>query len=173
MTDFDGAPTNNAELLEYMTHYWNGFVSASDAVPDDAWLTSVDAEGWTIRDHVSHVVVWVVGEVELFATGTPIRETLGIPDEVWTSEDPDAVNRWIRQSRMNATPAELRAERDQVFPKLIAVVAGMSESDLAQPARVSGLEDSDRPLLLVISEYCGLHYDDHREQIERLAAAGS
>ena len=36
----------------------------------------------------------------------------------------------------------------------------------------SGLEASDRPLLTVMSENYGYHFDDHRAQIKALGRAG-
>lgn len=172
MTDTDDPPANKSELLAFMQRHWDGFVNASDAVPDDVWLGPVDAAGWTIRDHVDHVVAWVTAEVALLGAGVPITESAGMPVEVWESENPDVGNEWLRQTRSPASPAALRAERDRIFPRLLDVVSGMSDAELAQPARISGLESSDRPLLLVISEYCGLHYDDHREQIVLLGETG-
>jgi hypothetical protein len=49
----------------------------------------------------------------------------------------------------------------------------MSEEGLSRPARESGLEASDRPLLEVMTENYGLHFDDHRSQIEQLGLAGA
>jgi hypothetical protein len=49
----------------------------------------------------------------------------------------------------------------------------MPEEALARPARESGLEASDRPLLEVMTENYGLHFDDHRAQIEQLGIAAA
>lgn len=70
-------------------------------------------------------------------------------------------------------PAEIRAQRDRDFPRLVEAVSRFSDAALAQPARISGLEASDRPLLTVMSENYGLHFDDHRAQIEVLGKAAS
>ena len=71
------------------------------------------------------------------------------------------------------SPAEVRSERNQVFPILFEVVSGMSEEALTRPARESGLEASDRSLLQVMTENYGLHFDDHRAQIEQLGMAAA
>jgi hypothetical protein len=91
-----------------------------------------------------------------------------MPRELWDSGDTDAINEWYRRSIVTMTPAEVRAERDRVFPLLVATVSALPEEAFAKPARESGLEASDRPLLTVMSENYGYHFDDHRAQIEVL-----
>jgi hypothetical protein len=173
MAEGMSVPGSKAELLAFMQDQWNGFVAASDALPDEVWLGPVDAAGWCMRDHVGHVTIWIRAETALLAGGTPIPESTGMPDEIWDSGDTDARNAWFRQTIVDTPPAQIRAERDRVFPKLVEVVSGMTEEDLTQPARLSGLEDSDRPLLEIMTENYGLHFDDHRAQIEHLGRAAA
>jgi hypothetical protein len=173
MSDSANVPTNKTELLAFMRAQWAGFVSASDALPDDIWLGPVDVTGWSIRDHVGHVGIWLRAETALLGAGTPIPESTGIPEAIWNAGDTDAINEWFRQTLANSSPAEIRAERDRVFPELFEVVSGMSDAELAQPARESGLEASDRLLLQIMSENYGLHFDDHRAQIEQLGKTGA
>ncbi|MEZ4507655.1 MAG: DinB family protein [Thermomicrobiales bacterium] len=170
MTDTVHLPTNKIELLAFMTDQWNALVSASDRFSDDVWLGPTNAAGWNIRDHVGHVATWLRVEKPLLAAGTPIWQTAGMPQELWDAGDTDAINEWYRKSIVTKSPAEVRVERDRVFPALFEVVAAMPEADLANPARVIGLEASDRPLLTVMTENYGLHFDDHRAQIEALGA---
>jgi hypothetical protein len=173
MSNAANLPTNKTELLAFMRDQWRGFVSASDVLPDDVWLAPVDAAGWNIRDHVGHVGIWLRAETALLTSGTPIPETIGIPESIWNAGDTDAINEWYRLTLADLSPAEIRAERDRVFPKLFEVVSGMPEEALARPARESGLEASDRPLLDVMTENYGLHFDDHRAQIEQLGNAAA
>ncbi len=173
MSDAMKLPATKAELLAFMQDQWNGFVRASDALPDDIWLSAVNDDGWSIRDHVGHVVLWTRSEIPLLTDGVPIAQTAGIPDAVWHSTDENAVNEWFRATLQDRSPADIRAERDRVFPILIEAVSAIPEEDFAKPARRSGLEDSDRPLLTVMSENYGLHFDDHRAQIEALGKASA
>ena len=75
MTEAMTIPANKMELLAFMQDQWNGFVRASDALPDNVWLTTADAAGWSIRDHVGHVMVWTRAEIPLLTDGTPIPKT--------------------------------------------------------------------------------------------------
>ncbi len=173
MVDTTNIPGNKVELLAFMQRQWEGLVRASDALPDEVWLGPVDAAGWNIRDHVGHVTAWQKAEIPLLDAGTPIPETTGMPAELWAAGDTDAINEWYRRSIVTMSPAEVRAERDRVFPRLVEVVSAIPEEELLAPARESGLEDSDRPLLTVMSENYGLHFDDHRAQIEALGKVGA
>jgi hypothetical protein len=146
-------------------------VAASDALPDDKWLAPSNAAGWNVRDHVGHVAIWLRAETALLGSGIPIPETTGLPQAIWDSGDTDAINDWFRQSIVTKSPADVRIERDDAFPKLFDVVSGIPEEKLSKPARESGLENSDRPLLEVMSENYGLHFEDHRAQIEELGTS--
>ncbi len=168
MTDAENIPTNKNELLAFMRDQWNGFVSASDALSDQVWTGPVNAAGWNVRDHVAHVATWLRAETALLSSGTPIPESTGMPEAIWNAGDTDAINEWFRQSFKTMSPAEARIERDRVFPKLFEVVSAMSDEEMSRPARETGLESSDRPLLEVMTENYGLHFDDHRAQIEQL-----
>ena len=168
MSDAETIPTNKTELLAFMRDQWNAFVSASDMLSDTVWTGPVDAAGWNVRDHVAHVTIWLRAETALLSAGTPIPESTGMPESIWNAGDTDAINAWFRQSIVTLSPAEVRIQRDHVFPKLFEVVSGMSDEEMAKPARETGLEASDRPLLEVMTENYGLHFDDHRAQIEQL-----
>ncbi len=168
MSEAGTPPKTKSKLLAFMNEQWRGFVAASDALPDDVWLGPVDAAGWCIRDHVGHVAAWLTAETPLLAAGTPIPETTGMPASLWDAGDTDAINEWYRQRIVTRSPAEVRAERDRAFFQLVEVVSALPEEDFAKPARESGLEASDRPLLTVMSENYGYHFDDHRAQIEAL-----
>jgi hypothetical protein len=172
MSQGGAPPRTKSELLTFMNEHWRGLVAASDALPDEIWLAPVDAAGWCIRDHVGHVAAWLAAETPLLASGTPIPETTGMPAPLWDSGDTDAINEWYRRSIVTMSPAEVRAARDRAFPHLVEVVSALPEEDFAKPARESGLEASDRPLLTVMSENYGYHFDDHRAQIETLGRSG-
>lgn len=173
MPDSLPLPTTKAELLAFMRQQWEGFVQASDRIPDDRWLEPTDAAGWNVRDHVGHVPIWIRAEIALLTDGTPIAVSTGMPQALWDAGDFDAVNAWFRATLQDRSPAEVRAERDAVFPLLFDLVSQLDDEALQRPARESGLEASDRPLLMVMSENYGLHFDDHRAQIETLGRVGT
>jgi hypothetical protein len=145
-----------------------GLIEFTDALPDAIWTGPTDSAGWTIKDHVVHLVTWDRAEIALLLHGTSLQQSTAMPDEIWSSGDFDAMNEWNRQSAANETPAAVRAERNRVFAKLFEIVGGFSEADLARPVRDFGLEDSDRTLLAVCADFYGDHFDEHRRYIEQI-----
>jgi hypothetical protein len=173
MVDTKPTPANKTELLAYVQERADALIAFTDALPDTTWTGPTDAAGWTIKDHVAHLVYWDRAEIALLLHGTSLQESTAMPDAIWSSGDFDAMNEWNRESAVNESPAAVRAERDRVFAKLFEVVGGFSESDLARPVRDFGLEDSDRTLLAVCADFYGDHFEEHRRYIEQLANAAA
>lgn len=168
MVDTKTVPANKTELLTYTRERANKLIALTDALPDAIWIGPTDAAGWTIKDHVAHLMYWDRAEIALLLHGTSLQQSTGMPDAIWNSGDYDQMNEWNRRSTQNESPAAVRAERDRVFAKLFEVVGGFSESDLVRPARDYGLEDSDRTLLTVCADFYGDHFDEHRRYIEQV-----
>jgi hypothetical protein len=172
MADTKTVPTNKTELLEYYEARWQAFVAESDALSDAQWSGLTDAAGWSVKDHVAHIVGWVRAEIALLQFRTPLQQSAGISDAVWASGDYDAMNEEARQQTITDSPAAIRAERDRVFRKLTEVVSQFSDEDLARPAIEFGLEEPGKTLLKVLTEYHGDHFEEHRGYIANIAAQG-
>ena len=170
------APTNKAELLAYTDERWRAFAACTDALSEAEWMGPTDAAGWSVKDHVAHVVVWVRTEIALLRHGTPMQQSLGISDAVWDAGwnggHFDPINEEIRQQTIHDSPTAVREERDRVFRRLIEVVSRFSDDDLARPANDFGLNEQGKSLLTVLTEYHGDHLEEHRGYIETIAARG-
>src|SRR5262245_16199623 len=134
MTETMTVPTNKAELLASYEERIQAFGTTTDALSDAQWEELTDAAGWSVKDHVAHIVGWVRAEIALLQFRTPLQQSAGISDVVWASGDFDAMNEEARQQTIADSPAAIRAERDRVFRKLIEVVSRYSDEDLARPA---------------------------------------
>ncbi len=176
MADTRTAPANKAELLAHTEERWRAFVTYTDALSEAEWTQPTDAAGWSVKDHVAHVVLWVRTEIALLRHGTPMQKSLGISDAVWNARwnagDFDPINEEIRQQTIDDSPAAVRDERDRVFRKLVEVVSRFSDDDLARPANDFGLEEEGKSLLAVLTEYHGDHFEEHRGYIEIIVAQG-
>ena len=170
MTETITVPTNKAELLAYTEGRWRALVAFTDALSDAEWMSPTDAAGWSVRDHVAHLVTWVRAEIALLQHRTPLQQSAGIPEALWRAGDFDPINEEIRQQTMNDTPATVRGERDQVFHKLIEVESRMSDADFARPATDFGLAEHGKSLLTALTEYHGDHFEAHRGYVERIIA---
>ena len=165
-------PTNKAELLAYTEERWRAFVACTDALSEAEWMGPTDAAGWSVKDHVAHVVLWVRTEIALLRYRTPMQQSLGISDAAWNAGGFDPINEEIRQQTIADPPATIRDERDRVYRKLVEVVSGFSDEDLARPANDFGLDEKGKSLLAVLTEYHGDHFEEHRGYIETIVAQG-
>ena len=172
MAEIMTVPTTKAELLAYTEERWRAFVTYADALSEAEWTGPTDAGGWSVKDHVAHVVTWVRAEIALLRHRTPLQKSAGIPDAVWNAGDFDPINEEVRQQTIGDSPAAVRAERDRVFRKLVEVVSRFSDDDLARPANDFGLDEQGKSLLAVLTEYHGDHFAEHRGYIAIIVAQG-
>jgi hypothetical protein len=170
MADTGTVPTTKTELLAYTRSRWRAVAELTDSLADADWVGPTDAAGWTVKDHVAHVVSWTRAEIALLRHGTPLSQSQGIPDALWRTGDFDQMNALVRQQMLSDAPAVVRAERDHVFRKLMAVVGEYSDGDLARAATEFGFEEPGQTLLAVLIAYHGDHFSEHRGAIERILA---
>ena len=164
-------PTTKAALLAYTEEQWRAFVRYTDALPEVEWTEPTDTAGWSVKDHVAHVVVWIRTEIALLRHRGPMPQSLGISEAVWAGGD-DPINEEIRQLTIGDAPAAVRAERDRVYRKFVQVVSGLSDDDLARPATDFGFDEAGKSLLTVLNQYNGDHFPEHRGYIARLVTQG-
>ena len=172
MTATRTVPATKSELLAYTEEQWRALVACTDTLTDAQWTDLTDAGGWSVKDHVAHIVTWVRAEIALLRYRTPLQQSAGIPDAIWNTGDFDQINASVRQQTLADPPVAVRAERDRVFPKLVEVVSGLSDGDLAGPAADYGLEEPGKSLLAVLTEYHGDHFTEHLGYVERIVAEG-
>ena len=82
------------------------------------------------------------------------------------------MNEEVRRQTIFDPPAAVRHERDRVFPKLIEVMTGFSDDDLARPANDFGFDEQGKSLLAEMTAYYGDHLDEHRGDVQTLVAQG-
>ncbi|MGD9711088.1 MAG: ClbS/DfsB family four-helix bundle protein [Thermomicrobiales bacterium] len=159
------------ELVDDMIARWDAFVAYVDSLPDATWISMIDAAGWTIKDHVSHVTQWDVAIIRLFTDGIPMQHSLGIPDCEWHI-DYGAINDRIRLRNLCDPVPRVKTERDAVWTDLLATVRSLTDDQLASKAVDQGINvdaDDDSSLLSVLVENQGGHYSAHLEYIRRIA----
>lgn len=172
MTGARSTPTNKPELLAYTEGRWRAFVASTDALSDAEWTGPADGAGWSVKDHVAHIVTWVRSEIALLRYRTPLQKSAGITDAAWKSGDFGLINEEVRRKTIGDSPAAVRDERDRVFRKLVETVSRFSEGDLARPATDFGLNEPGKSLLTVLTECHGDHFEEHRGYIESIVARG-
>jgi uncharacterized damage-inducible protein DinB len=98
------------------------------ALPDDGWTSGEATPGWTIADHVGHLIAWFDETTEAITGHRP-----GEPWRPLPAEGVDAWNEADVLRRRGASPAALREAFEDGRARLIAVVEGMTDDEWLDP----------------------------------------
>ncbi len=173
MTIQTSLPTDAHSLREYTRSRWDAFVNYTDSLPDDVWEGPTDAAGWTVKDHVAHVVLWDESLVALIRHRVPRRETLKVSDLAWNAGGYDLMNEEIRFHTERDPVATVKARREAGWREVEALIASFSDQDLLRPGSAFGLMYGDNETLLeTLVDDLGVHYDQHHEYIRAIVEGG-
>lgn len=162
---------DKAELLGAMQEAWTSLNAYLDRLTPEQMADLRDAAGWTVRDHLIHLMAWERSGV-LFVQGTPRFEGLGIDRELLLAGDFDKMNAAIQQLWKGLSVAETRAALSGVHAQLLRLVEAMSDDDLKKglseyAPSTSGQYDA-RPISLLIYGDSTEHFQEHQQWIENL-----
>ncbi len=92
-----------------------------------------DAEGWTVKDHLTHLVAWEQSVISMFE-GQPRHLGLGVDQALYEADEFDPINAAIQQQRKDVP---LEAALDQLrgtHAELMRHLESTSDSELNRPA---------------------------------------
>jgi hypothetical protein len=167
-------PTDAQSLREYTRERWRAFVEFTDSLPDDVWEGPTDAAGWTVKDHVAHVVLWDESLVGLVRDRAPRRETLKVTDLAWNAGGYDLLNEEIRFQTERDPVSTVKARRDAGWQEIEALLASFDDVDVQKPGSAFGLMyGSNGTLLETLVDDLGVQYDQHHQYIRAIVEGGS
>jgi hypothetical protein len=128
-----------------------------------------DASGWTVKDHLAHVVAWeqilidrLAGQSEHQAAGISADNLAAFSAD--GSEDPtDALNQMIYERWQYVPLDEVLDSFRRSHEELLQTLSGMSDEDLLAPLDPEGGTSRMRR----IAEDAYWHYADHAAWIAR------
>ena len=134
----------------------------------DAEMTSVlDAQGWTVKDHLTHLAAWEES-VQFFLQGRPRYEALGVDEQLYSAADFDDINRVVRQRRQHLSLDQARTQLDATHRRLMGRVELLSDADLNQPVRhflPTSSADDLRKAIDIVRDNTSSHFSEHLEWI--------
>jgi hypothetical protein len=154
----------------------NGFLAFVNDLTEEEMLGAIDADGWNVRDHLTHLAVWAEGIAALMrrenrweAMGLDIPEPDGEPDY-------DALNAAIRAQHTHMSGAEARAWVVKAHETVAAEVESLSDNELGLPyeryvAPFTG--DLGEPIAEYILGNTEDHYDEHTPWMRAILDPGS
>jgi hypothetical protein len=152
----DETPWSTAELLGRMDDGWS-WVEARLAVMTDAQFDEPVRGGWTRRQMVQHLITWHRLTVDR------LREFQRTGEVPRMARDEDEINAEAAATADGRTRDELAADFDASFRQLREEVERLGDDQLTQHDAWPGG--------VVVGNTFG-HYEEHRPDIEGVAAEG-
>lgn len=157
--------TNKQALLEHIHRDWTAINQFLDRLSDVQWTQIKNADDWSIKDHVAHLSAWE-NSVIAFLTGKPRYEGLGIPQDVYLSDDVDAMNDVVFKAHQHDSLDEVQSNFAATHQTLMRHIKLLSDEDLHKPY-VNFLPDEPgdgdgSSAMTVIYSNSASHYREHQ-----------
>lgn len=149
-------PSSKAELLQQLDSEWHNLQDLLNSLSDHEWLNVPNPDGWTIKDHVTHITAWEESLIAIF-DDQPRSVVLGVDEAILKSRDYTQINEVIRQNRAHLTRAEAEATMTRVHAHLLTHITAITPEALFSDYR------PNYPFVAVIVNNTADHYRDHIE----------
>lgn len=168
----DAVHTGKNELMQLIEMTWQDFNSYLRSLSEAQLTQLTDDGGWTIKDHLMHLVVWEEGMLPLLE-GVPRRESMKL-DKTLFDQGIDAVNADLQQRYSHLSLAEVFRAFEDVHQRVIEKVGGMSEEALHLPYK-HYFPDTNReqPIILWVQGSTYGHYGKHIPWIKKMVEDAS
>ena len=160
-----------AEFLAETERSWKQLNALLDRLTEAEMTGLQDAAGWTVKDHIMHMVAWE-RTVIFHMQGKQRHDALGISETLFRSADFDGMNAVVQQNNKDVLLPDALEQLRSTHRQMIELIEPLSDSDLLKPFRrwrpgESG--DGEGPALMgLIDGNAGGHFAEHLEWIEAL-----
>ena len=159
-----------AEILKRMDAGLAHLQSYLATLSDVQATLPTDAAGWTVKDHLMHLVVWQDG-IEALLRKQARHTAMGLSDELWDDGEIDEINGAMQQQHKDKSFAEVRRLFDESYKRLTATIAAMSDDELNLPYNHYETDsDTDRPVFGWIVGNTYEHYEEHLPWMQAISA---
>jgi L-alanine-DL-glutamate epimerase-like enolase superfamily enzyme len=124
-------PSTKAELLAALETNWTALRGLLERL-SPAQMSALDPNGWSIKDHIAHLVPWARGMAALLA-GHSRWAAMGIDEAARQANDLDALNTILQQQAQAKTLSQVLAELTATHQELLAALGPLSDADLYRP----------------------------------------
>lgn len=107
--------------------------AALDRLGPEQLAGSADAQGWTVKDHLTHLAAWERSMTYLLR-GRPRHEGLGVPEETYQRGDVDATNAAIYARAKDRAPDDALADFRDAHRELLAAQSSRSAAAGTSPS---------------------------------------
>ena len=159
------------ELILAIESAWDDLQSfLAGLTESEASIT--DDNGWTAKDHATHIAVWEDSVAILFR-GKPRHEALGITDAIYAAASFDQINEIIREKHKDLPLTQALRGLVQVHSELMESVKTLSDAELKTTVRgffPQAPRTDERPMIEFIFENTVDHFTEHLQWMRELLA---
>jgi hypothetical protein len=169
-------PANKAEFLPDLARAWAELQKTLDGFSEEQMTQRTDHVGWTVKDHLGHLIAWEEGIIALLKK-EPRWEAMGVDTELAKSrlveETEDALNQVMRDRMQELSLAEVRDRLRSANEALKSQVASMDGGELLRGyshfAPDEPGEETGRPVLGWVVGNSSEHYREHLPWMRAIA----
>jgi uncharacterized damage-inducible protein DinB len=150
---------------------WNQLVELVNQVEEAGGLSRASSDGWTVKDHLTHIAAWEHSLLALIE-GHDRERAVGLTEAV---EGIDNENEAIRKLHETDTPEEALVYFRDSHARLVAALGKLSDADLQKPYSHYQPKDADekRPVVGWVAGNTYEHYAEHIDWINHLLSESS
>jgi hypothetical protein len=167
---------NKAVLMSEIESSWPELNAALDRLTEEQMAELKDAEGWAVKDHLTHIAAWERSMVYLLQ-GKPRHEGLGVDESLYLNGSEEEINAAIQRQCSHLTAAEALSEMRSVHSQLMRLIEPMSDDDLQKPYShyLPGEpgEADGTPVLARVYGNSADHFKEHLGWIQSLVSGTS
>jgi hypothetical protein len=126
-------PSTPGALMHVIYEEWAELQTFLGALGEDE-AQAQDSNGWTVKDHTTHIAVWE-DSVSILFRGGRRHEALGLDEGFYARASFDEMNSIIKEQHSHLSLEDAVAELTQVHHDLMEEVRGLSEAQLATTVR--------------------------------------
>lgn len=168
----DITPRDMAGMIARLNDDYAALTALLDGWTEARQTGPTDAQGWTVKDHITHLAAWERSMVALF-NGRPRHEGLGVSAALYQRADIDAINAAICEQHKDASLAEARALLADAHRQTLAALDSLTFDDLFKPyAHFLPDEpgnDDGSPIIGRLRGNTFGHYAEHRPWMTAIA----
>ncbi len=166
-------PQNKGDLLERLAAGRRLIDEIVAPLSEEQLARPLDEDGWSIKDHLAHLMVWERGMIALLHK-QPRYEAMGLTPELVAGGDYEAINDHLFRLHRDRPLSDVLASWRDTHQEMVAALDGLADDDLFklythyQPDETR--EGFEAPVMGWIAGNTYGHYAEHAGWIrEKLA----
>lgn len=161
-------PTEKRAVLRQARQRWDALHALIEGLPVHE-IEQPLGDGWSVKVHIAHIAAWEASTAALLQREHR-GDALGVPRELWESEDTDAVNDVIAKRAAARDWVDIERESLATHNQLLTLVESMTQEELDLPYSDYAPYDPPYNATPVIAWVNGNTWDHYNEHIAWITA---